>query len=133
MKKEERKKLADIRRQLMQQAFWIGEYGDACCVSSTAGGALIKFRRLMREDVGDFEAEEMSIENISTGWVRLAHERDADEVGCECGCHTSNSSDEEMKKYGCDICKDSHEPSDEYDWYVTTEKETPLTVFVYNA
>ena len=23
---------------------------------------------------------------------------------CDCGCHTSESSDEDMKKNGCDLC-----------------------------
>lgn len=130
---EETKKLKAIVKELRSEAVWIGEDGDAACVAKTKEAALRKFKALMRGDVGDWEAKEMKLEDIGIGWLFLPERRDATEVDCECGCHTSESSDEEMKKFGCDICKDSHVPSDEYEWFVSYKRQSPYEVWVYQT
>jgi hypothetical protein len=132
---DEQKQFKKIISQLrFEGAVWIGEDGAAACVAPTHRGAWIKFRKLMRQDVGRLEALEIDqVKDITTGWLHLPQRRTMDEVSCECGCHSSLSSDAEMKRFGCDICKDAHEPDSEYEWWVSYKEKTPYEVWVLKA
>ena len=72
--KEERAKIKQYLKELSAEAQWIGEDGNATCISSTKRGALLKFKRLMRGDVGDIEAEKLKLEDVGIGYLHLATE-----------------------------------------------------------
>ena len=90
----------------LHEAQWIGEDGAMACVSSSARGAFIKFKRLMRQDVGDLEAEEMKIEDVGVGWFYLPTEEEKKQIA-----------DGEIE---------------EYEWYVSYKKPNDYQVFVYS-
>lgn len=138
MKDADKKLLDGYMADLKQEAVWIGEDGGACCVATTKLGALRKFRRLMRQDVGESEALEMKIEDIGIGFLHLPEDRNADEAGCDCDCHKPNEKgdhDDKTWKHGCEVCKSSHSPDDEYMWYVSLKpsQDNEYQVFVFNT
>ena len=75
MKNEQEKELQQIIESL-KIATWIGEDGNAVVNASTEEEALEKFKKLMRDCVGDKEAEEMLLENVGIGWIRLTTEEE---------------------------------------------------------
>lgn len=102
LNKEDIKKLKGYMKELRHEAVWIGEDGGAACVAKTKEAAMRKFRALMRNDVGDIEAKEMSIDDVGIGWLHLPSADDKDEWG------------------------------DEYMWFINHTKESPFEVWVYN-
>lgn len=80
----------------------IGEDGDMTCVSTTERGAFIKFKRWMREYVGDIEADELKISNVGDGWLHAL-------------------TGKEKKDYEEGVL-----------WYVSYKKESPYRVYVYH-
>ena len=93
---------------LKKEATWIGEDGDATCIATTKLGALRKFRRLMRECVGDLETQEMKVEDISMEWLfPVTREMKAEE--------------------------DAPGWYEECEWYVSPMEESPHEVFIYRA
>lgn len=62
-------------------AVWIGEDGSACALATTKRGAWIKIRALFKRDCGVSEAQEVKLEEISVGWMRLPTEEDRERWG----------------------------------------------------
>ena len=100
--KEAKKELAEAQ--------WIGEDGNMACISSTPKGALRKFKRRTHEDVGLFEADELTIENVGLGWLHLASELTEAE-------------------------KEKNSELAECEWYVSYSKDdtSPYQVYVYSG
>lgn len=93
---------------LKKEAVWIGEDGNAACSATTELGALRKFKRLMRECVGDLEAREMKVEDVSVGWLfPVTPEMRAEE--------------------------DAPVWYEECEWYVSLAEESPHQVFIYSV
>lgn len=88
---------------------WIGEDGNMACRATTKLGAWRKFKRLMRDDVGRFEADDMG-----------TFEEQSERMICDGWMHMPTAEDYE---------------SDEFAWYVTwnEEKKNKYHVFVYKA
>lgn len=55
---------------------YLGEEGDMAVNCKTMRGAWLKFRRQVREDCGETEAEEILEDNVGIGWVFLATEKE---------------------------------------------------------
>jgi|EndMetStandDraft_8_1072994.scaffolds.fasta_scaffold495638_1 hypothetical protein len=88
----------------LKDAQWLGEdCNAAACSAKTQRGAWIKIRALFRADIGDYEAEEIKLDDIVPAWARLATEEDRKEEGIE---HNN-----------CD-------------WYVMYEMQSPYPVWV---
>lgn len=68
--KEETEKIKEYLKEL-KQAQWIGEDGEAVCVANSEKGALTKFKRLMRDDVGEVEARDIKLEDVGIGYLLL--------------------------------------------------------------
>lgn len=85
----------------LREAVWIGEDGDMAVFCKTELGAFRKFRKLMKQDVGEQEAEEMDIENVRKGYFELATFEDRAIWG------------------------------NEYDWFIRYHDPTPYEVWVY--
>ena len=83
MNNEEKKQAKGYMKELSARAEWIGEDDSAACVSSTKYGALLKFKRLIREDIGYFEAKEMKLDEIGIGWLHLVSELSEEEKNGE--------------------------------------------------
>lgn len=103
--KEDKAKIKGYLRELANEACWIGEDGMAACVSSTEKGAFIKFRRLMRMDVGDIEAEEIKIEDVGYSYLHLCSELSEEERQC----------------------------MEEAEWYADATDKNPYQIFVLNV
>lgn len=93
-------------KELSAEAQWIGEDGNAVCVSSTERGAFLKFKRLMRGDVGEIEADELKLEDVGKGYLHLATE----------------------------LTKEEHGEMEECEWYVdwSANAKNPYEVWVLN-
>ena len=55
--KEDSKKIKEIMRDLSKEATWVGEDGDAVCVAKTENAAWKKFKNLVQECIGEYEAK----------------------------------------------------------------------------
>lgn len=66
--------LKEIIKEDLKEAQWVGEDGDAVAHCKTQIGAWKKIRALMRSDVGDIEAEEITLDHIGIGYVHQLHE-----------------------------------------------------------
>lgn len=75
------KRLDEIEKDLRKEAEYIGEDGDMVCQATTERGALIKFKRRIREDCGDLDAEEVEMQYVGVGWLRLPHSVEEENQG----------------------------------------------------
>lgn len=96
-------KLKKILREQFKKAQWLGEDGEMVVNCKTKLGALKKFRELMREDVGEAEAQELTQEMINIQYLDLPTEEDREYFG------------------------------DEFDWVVRASTVTPYPVFVLST
>lgn len=80
--KEETARIKQILAELRKDAVYIGEDGDMCCAANSKKSALKKFKKLIKEECGDFESNEIEIKDIVIGWLRLPIEEE-DEDECE--------------------------------------------------
>jgi hypothetical protein len=78
---DEERRIKEILKTELNNAVWIGEYGDMAVSCKTKLGALRKFRKLMREDIGGGIAGEIYVSDVGIGWLRLP--RGEDEEMCE--------------------------------------------------
>jgi hypothetical protein len=85
----------------------VGEDGDMVCRATTEKGALLKFKRWVRENAGLWEDEGMKIDDIST-------------------CFLFEADDEFREKN-----KDNSDAL-ECEWYVSTAKKNKMPLFKYN-
>lgn len=69
--------------ETLRSACWIGEDGNAACIAKNKREALRKIKDLMRTDVGEYEAREIKLADISYGWARLATEEEKQETWSE--------------------------------------------------
>lgn len=88
--KEANKKIR-AAKEILRGACWIGEDGDSACISKSKVGAWIKLRRLTRDDVGEYEASEIKIEDVGIGFLHLSDEDETDEWGEPTEWHISYS------------------------------------------
>ena len=74
MKKEKTEllKIKEVLKEL-KDAQYVGEDGGMVVICPTRLGALRKFRKLMRQDVGDYEASELSIDEIGIVYIEVGH------------------------------------------------------------
>jgi len=99
----DKQKIKQVLKSLRSEATWIGEDGAMACVSKTEQSAFKKFKALMSECVGDYEASELKIDDIGIGWLFLVTNENKDDF----------ESDTE--------------------WYVDYVNKSPYEVWVYNA
>jgi hypothetical protein len=74
----------DIKQAMeeLKTVCYLGEDGDMAVNCKTKLGAYRKFRQQMREDCGECsELEEMTIENVGYGYVKLATDEDKERFG----------------------------------------------------
>lgn len=91
-----------VIKELSLGAEWIGEDGSAVCVALTEEDAWKKFRELVKDCMGYFEAD--SIRNdyeLGYGWIHM-----------------------------CKGDDEHHEHSEKDCWFVSYRKETPYRVWV---
>lgn len=63
--------LKEYHHELTHEAEYMGEDGNMVTVSETPNGALIKFKRKVREDCGSIDADEMKVEHVTHGVMAL--------------------------------------------------------------
>lgn len=71
----EKKKIDEIFKRLFKEADYVGEDGNMVCASTSERGAMIKFRRRVREDVGEIDADEMVVDSMGFGYLLLVDEK----------------------------------------------------------
>lgn len=98
--------IEEAKKQL-ETPQWIGEDGQGAVVATSKKEALRKFKELMRQDVGEMEANEIRYEEIGYGWLYL----------------TSSLNEQEKEQNG---------ELAECDWYVSYTKPNDYKVYVYN-
>ena len=92
-----------IKRDL-QEAVWIGEDGAMAIDGRFSERyAWIQFRKLMRDDVGEYEADEVEIEDVGIGYFHLPTPEDIEEYG------------------------------NEYDWLINYQEKSDYPVWVYRS
>lgn len=101
--KLDNKKLVQILKTELNNAIYVGEDGYMAVSCKTKLGALRKFRKLMREYVGEQEASGISLEDISIGYLHLTTEEYRNEWG------------------------------DEYEWVINYTTKSPYPVFISTA
>lgn len=103
-KKNEDPVLIKVMDELMKEAVWVGEDGNMVCNSDSERGAWIKFKRLMKQDVGDLEVASMKEDGqVGIGWLHRPTAEQLDEWG------------------------------DEIEWWVSTKKTSPYFVWFYQV
>ena len=75
---------------------YIGEEGDMAVNCKTKRGAWLKFRKQTRDDVGDYEANEIEIDDIREGYVHLPTDEEIElgEVEDDCEYFISRKENE---------------------------------------
>ena len=71
--KQDKQKVRRILEEL-KTPVWIGEDGNAVVNCKTERGALIKFRQLIRESVGDLEAEQIKLSDVGESSLFINHD-----------------------------------------------------------
>jgi len=66
--------IKEIIKEDLNEAQWVGEDGAAVAYCKTQIGAWRKIRKLMRDDVGDNEADQISIDQIGEGFLHQFNE-----------------------------------------------------------
>lgn len=77
---EHKKEIEEVYKGLGEEAEYIGDEGNMTCRATTKRGALIKFKRRTRDDVGDEEADEIKIDEIGAGFLHLCTEKQKEEM-----------------------------------------------------
>ncbi len=75
-------KLDNIKKMLKKPCY-IGEDGAMATICKTKRGAWVKFRKQVRSDCGDYEANEVDINDIVVGHARIPTKDDIDTWGDE--------------------------------------------------
>lgn len=102
--KEEKESVLKFKKELTKDAEYIGENGDMCCFAISAESALKKFKRKWRDDVGEYDVPEMTVDDVGIGWLWLVDKYNQEEV----------------------------DRFDESEWFVDCRNESDFEVFVYS-
>ncbi len=68
---EDKEKMDSFYDDLKSDAQYVGEDGDMVVRATSERGAFIKFKRRLKEDVGEIEASELSIDNVGICYMHL--------------------------------------------------------------
>jgi len=68
---EDKIKIEKIYKELGARAEWIGEDNSMACRATTPRGAMVRFKGLIREALGEIEAEDLDPECIGTAYLHL--------------------------------------------------------------
>lgn len=69
--------------QQLKEPQYVGEDGSIAVNCKTQIGAWRKIRKQWRDDVSDYDASEIELDNITRGYARLATKEDREEWGDE--------------------------------------------------